>query len=252
MKKTLSLLAILAVGAAAPASAQTIVNQWLFNDVSGTDLGAAVASVGSATFSSNLGGGGTWQTNGSGLLSGQGRIGNADVADFSTGIYQYDLVGVTMTTMSGATDDSVFFGLRSFSAATNTSFTSSSGSDQATIVFGNENNTGGLDFRIYNATVGSAIINTSLSFSDTYDFRIILDLDNNTADYLYQANGGGYTSIIAQQVNAVATITFLGLGSNALNETVNINQAQLSAIPEPSTALMLLSGLGVLALRRRR
>jgi hypothetical protein len=238
------------------AGAQTL-SQWNFNDTAGTDLGSAVDSIGSATFSGNLGGGGTWDTNGSGQLTGLGRIGNADIADQTTGIYQFDLTGVTLTSFSGGTDDTVAFGIRSFSSGNNTGFNGdgASSSNIAVIVFGNENDSGGLDMEIIdnNASVGT-VTDATTDFTGTFDFRITLDLDSNAANYYWQRNGGGYNTIVSQQFNNPASLNFLFLASNGFGADASIDTATWSAVPEPSTYALFAGGLALLSImiRRRR
>lgn len=252
-----ALLALLPVFAASVASAQVVIHNWEFNDPSGTDLAAAADSVGSALFNQDAGGGGTWETNASGSLSGLGRIGNADISDVTSGVYQLDLTGVTMSNMAGGTDDVVFFALRSFSSGNNTGFSGagSSSSNQAVIVFGNENDSGGLDVEVIDNNVSLGLSrDVTTDFSGTFDLRIVLDMDNDSANYFYQQNGGGYTQIVAQQFNGAGTITHLALGSNGFGATVNIDTVTFTAVPEPST-YALLSGMVVLAgilMRRRR
>jgi len=258
MNKTLlitSLGGLLALNAGAQ-----VLNQWNFSDTSGTSLTAAGDSVGSATFSNGTNGGGTFQTNGSGFLVGSNRMGNADIADQTTGIFQYDLTGITFTAGYGTTsaDDSFFFGIRDSASSTITNFTSNSGSfDEAVIVIGNDDSAAGVDWTVYDngSNVGSGTnLGGSTDFSGTWDFRIVLDLDNDTADYFYQVNGGGYNTIVSQQFNGVGTITHIALGSVvSFNDTVSIDQATWSAVPEPSAYALIAGTLALswIMVRRR-
>lgn len=236
-----------------------VINQWNFADTAGTSHTAAVDSVGSTTFSTQVNGAGNWTTNGSGLLTGGGgTIGNADIADVSTGVYQMDLTGVTFTSLSGGTDDWGVFGLRSGASSstflsTISSFDNLSPSfDQAVLVFGNENNSSGLDLRVIDNGTATLVNDVTANFTGTFDFRILIDLTNDTADYLWQVNGGGYNTIVSQQLNAVASINILALGGSTFSDTISIDQASWAAIPEPSTFMLVGLALGALAIFRRR
>lgn len=232
-----------------------VVHSWDFSDTVGTDLGSAADSVGSALFNTGLGGGGTWDTNGSGQLTGLGRYGQADITNPSSGIYQFDLKGVTLSSFSGGTDDVVAFGLRSFASNNNVAAFggTASSADQATIVFGNENDSGGLDIQVYDNGTDLGLQTDVYNFSSTFDFRIVRDLDNNTADYLIQVDGGGYSNLVAQQFNSAA-VGLLAIGSNGFGATVGLDEASWTQVPEPSTYAVLFGGLalGVVLYRRRR
>lgn len=255
MKKQILLTSLFTCAALAASAQLVIQNQWEFNDTAGTDLGSAVDSVGSAQFNTGLGGGGTWDTNGSGQLTGLGRFGQASISGPTTGIYQLDLKGVTLSSFSGGTDDVVAFGLRSFASNNNVAAFggATSSADQATIVFGNENDSGGLDIQVYDNGADLGLQTDVYNFSSTFDFRILRDLDNDTADYLIQVDGGGYTPIVSQQFNSAA-VNLLAIGSNGFGATVGVDEVTWTAVPEPSTYAIILGvmALGVVWYRRRR
>jgi hypothetical protein len=255
MKRHILIASLLSFATLA-ASGQVILHQWDFSDTAGTDISAVSDSVGSLSFGTATNNPGNWTTNGTGLLTGgDGGHGHADITNINSGVYQFDLTGVTFTALSGGTDDSIAFGLRSFTSGNITRFevAGDSSSNQSVLVIGNENGSSGLDFRVIDNNVATLVSDATSDFTGTYDFRILLDFDNDTADYLYQLNGGGFTNIVSQQFNAVAAIDNLYFSGSTFSDTISINQATFTQVPEPSTYALLLGVLVLgLALMRRR
>ena len=232
MKK---IIPVLILTSAAALNAQS--HQWNFDETNGTVLSSTVDSIsGTLDFSAQANGTAS-TTNGSGLLVGGFGLGHA-VVGLTTGTYQFDLTGVTVNYNAGNSfnDDWGGFGLRSFAFTNQLTFDSADSNDAALLVFGNNDNTGGLDIRVLNNNAQHTLLsNVTADFSGTYDFRVVMDLDNDLASFYYQVDGGGYTTIAENLANAnAANSLYLGMNSDTWNgEFMNFDQVTVTAVPEP-------------------
>jgi hypothetical protein len=135
--KTLLTCAALA-GAASIAGAAVVIEQWDFNDDSGTTMSNVTNSVGSTSWADDIT---AVSTDGSGYLTNtntsSGGTSNADIADLSSGVYELTMTGVDFTGLSGGTDDFVGIGFRN---GTSTATWSTSSFDRVTLMVGNIDN----------------------------------------------------------------------------------------------------------------
>jgi len=245
------------------ASAQ-VIEDWQFGDANGTGLSSAANSVGTTSWGSGSGSEPTVQSGQLDIAVTLDGTWYADVADISSGIYQLDVTGVTFGSISGGSNDHFSFGFTEDTGSSNErswDVLGSNSRDKAMFVLGNENDSGGLDALGFSqgTTFQTSATDLTSDFTGTFDFRILWDATNQTVDFSWQRNGGGYSAMGSQlsylDTDAVGYLLLdFDMNNSTGSDSAQLGAVTLTAIPEPSSLLMVgLAGImGFLTLRRRR
>jgi hypothetical protein len=240
------------------ASAQTILQQWNFNDANGTGLSSATNSIsGGATFATNITG---VTTNGNGSLviasntTGAGARSFADIPDLTTGIYQIDVLiagwNFTGSPTSGPLLEIGFSGSTANANSSRVAHLYFESTAMQTILAGVAAGTGS------SSTPGAQDKFFGLVQTTPINFRLTVDFDARTytigtsADNYSVVSGGTIATTPASHIQIRALDNFAIGGTGFLA----IDSITLAPIPEPSAAAGLagLGALGLVLFRRRR
>jgi len=234
-------------------NAQTVVQDWQFNDANGTTLNNAANSVGGGnSFDTDLSG---VETDGSGLLTvnNAGSTANSwlDTANlgYTTGQYliEANIASWNLNTDNGASGLYVGF------------------------MDGNNNTTVTADFNIISNgtnmilasrigdTTRSGSTNFALSGSDL-TIRVLVDLDAGTSGEVTTSydlgSTGTFTDIVTgESLNGRSLVDFRFRQSanwSGASDSLSMDYLTITQIPEPSSIFLLASGLTLCLLHRRR
>ncbi len=250
MKKILTTIAIALT--ATGLQAQTVL-QFDLDEANGTQMTGLSPSVGTGSWAQDITG---VATNGSGSLvsaDSASTASNLDIADLSSGIYEFSTSGVTFANVGGGSDDFVGLGFRTFSS---TSGIGDSGADLVALKVGNINSSGTMDAVLRINGADDQTVNDFSSFSGTFEFIARYDLDANEASFFYDS-GSGRNQIGTTVSSVTANATYIGYSLATVDfgggDTITAGNIALTAIPEPSSALLIgLGGAALVFLRRRR
>jgi hypothetical protein len=231
-----------------------VIEQWDFNDVNGTGLTSVANSAGSTSWAQDITGGAS--TDGSGFFRNTADTSenpsNADIADLSSGVYEFTAFNVDFTGLGGGTDDMVGIGFRNGSS---TAGWGTSSFDLVTLRVGNiDNDTTNWD-AIIRVNSGSGPVDTVLNdvaaYASAIDFTARYDLDNNEASFFYDS-GAGRVQIGTTISGVTSNVSHLAFALGTFSNTLEVDSLALTAIPEPSTFILVGVAFGALAIFRRR
>ncbi|GEM_PF-4603657 len=241
-----------------------ILQNWQFDDADSTTIDGAANEVGGgASWGDGSGSTPTVQSGQLDLAVNLDGTWYADIADITSGIYQLDVTGVTFGSISGGSNDHFSFGFTENTGSTNErswDVLGSNSRDRAIFVLGNENDSGGLDALGFSqgTTFQTSATDLTSDFTGTFDFRILWDATNQTVDFSYQRNGGGYSAMGSQlsytDTDAVGYLILdFDMNNSTGSDSAQLGAVTLAVIPEPSSLLLMgIAGiLGVSLLRRR-